>query len=241
MVDPRVSEHAKIVVNYSCKVKRNDFVIISATPEAHDLVVALASELGKAGARFMVVDTDDYVHRAYVLAAGDETLSTLLPPQVVNLFREADVFINVGALSSSNTQEMSDIPPQKLMTVARSMGPLSEAMAGKRWNLTLHPTKALAQDGKMSYEAYCDFVYSAIIRDWPKFETEMKVLSERMARAKNVRVVGKDTDIPFGRGEASEGQRGGPQHAQRGGIRLPRRHRCQRGRLLRPPRDISVA
>lgn len=197
MADPRVSEHAKILVSYSCKVKPNDFVIVAANPEARDLVVAIASELGKAGARFMVIDTDESVDRAYILAASDETLSAHLPPQMVNLFRGADVLIDVGALSSSNTQEMSDIPPQKLQIVSRAMGPLFEVMAGKRWNLTLHPTKALAQEAKMSYEAYCDFVYSAIIRDWPKFESEMKVLSDRMARTKKIRILGKDTDIAF--------------------------------------------
>jgi aminopeptidase len=54
---------------------------------------------------------------------------------------------------------------------------------------------ALAQEAKMSFEGYCDFVYSAILRDWPKFEAEMRVLSERMVGARKVRVVGKDTDI----------------------------------------------
>lgn len=194
MTDPRVLEHAKIIVNYSCKVKRNDFVIISTTPEARDLVVALASELGKAGAHYVVIDTDDQNYRAYVLEADEETLSTL-PSQLLSLFKDADVIINVGAFSSSNTQEMSDVPPQKLKLVAGAMGPIGEAMMKKRWNVTLHPTWALAQDAKMSYEAYCDFVYSAIIRDWPRFESEMRILSDKMAMTKKVRIVGKDTDI----------------------------------------------
>ena len=194
MTDPRIAEHAKIIVNYSCKVKRNDFVIISANPESHELVVALASELGKAGARFLVIDADDRVRRSYALTADEETLSTF-PPQLLSLFKEADVFINVGALSSSNTQEMSDVPPEKLQASARAWGPLAQIMEGKRWNLTLHPTKALAQEARMSYESYCDFVYSAILRDWSKFESEMRVLSDRMATTKRVRVVGRNTDI----------------------------------------------
>jgi aminopeptidase len=194
MTDPRVLEHAKIVVNYSCKVKRNDLVIIVANPESQELVVAMASELGKVGAHYLVIDTDDRAMRAYTLAADDETLSKF-PTPLVDLFSKADVYINVGALSSSNTQEMSDVPPPKLQLSVRAMGSLSQAMADKRWNFTLHPTKALAQDAKMSYEAYCDFVYSTILRDWPKFESEMRVLSERLAKAKQVRIVGKDTDI----------------------------------------------
>ena len=194
MTDPRVVEHARIIVNYSCRVMRNDFVIIHSTPEARDLVVAIASELGKAGAQYVVIDTDAQYLRSYALTADEETLSTV-PTQLLNLFNDADVIINVGSLSSSNTQEMSDVPPQKLQVLAGSMGPLGEVMMSKRWNLTLHPTKALAQEAKMSYEAYCDFVYSAILRDWPRFESEMRILSDKMAMTKKVRIVGKDTDI----------------------------------------------
>jgi aminopeptidase len=191
--DPRVTEHAKVLVDYCCKVKRGDFVVVSSPPEASDLIVAIATELGRVGARFTVHYEDSRVNRAYVLAADDEALSNLLPRQLLNLYREADVFINI--LASSNNQEMSDVPPQKMQLAARSMGPMAEVLGEKRWNVTLHPTPSLAQDAGMSYEAYCDFVYSAILRDWPKFESEMMVLSERLAKTKKVRVVGKDTDI----------------------------------------------
>ena len=194
MADPRVAEHAKIIVNHSCRVKRGDFVIVGSNPESHDLVVALAEELGRAGAQYVVIDNDDQVSRAFTMAADEGTLSTL-PPQVMNLFKDADVIINVGALSSANTHELADVPLQKLQATARAFGPISDIMQNKRWNLTLHPTNSLAQEARMSYEAYCDFVYSAILRDWPKFESEMRVLSAKMAAAKKVRITGRETDI----------------------------------------------
>jgi len=194
LTDPRVTEHAKLIVNYSCKVKRGDFVLITANAGSQDLVVALVHELGKVGAQHLVIGTDDRVSRAFAMAADRETLS-VLPPQLLNLFRDADVCINVGAFSGSNTQELADVPAEKLQALAQAFGPIGEVMQSKRWNLTLHPTNALAQEARMSYESYCDFVYSAILRDWPKFESEMRVLSDRMASAKRVRVVGKETDI----------------------------------------------
>jgi len=196
MVDQRVLEHAKVVVNHSCTVKRGDFVIILSTAEARELVVAMASELGRIGAYYAVVDFDPSVTRAHTMAADDETLATL-PSQMFNMVKETDVLINIAQTTSSNSQEMSDIPPHKLQLMFRAMGPLSALLENKRWNITLHPTPALAQDAKMSYEAYCDFVYSSILRDWPKMASEMKVLSDRMAATKKVHVVGKDTDISF--------------------------------------------
>lgn len=196
MADPRVAQHARVVVGHSCKVKRNDFVVIMSTPEAQELVVAIASELGRVGAHCVVVGMDPAVDRAFDLAADDETLSTL-PPQMLTMVREADVFINLGQFTVSNTQEMSDVPPHRLQLSAIAMRPALEILDKKRWNVTLHPTRSLAQDARMSYEAYCDFVYSAVLRDWPKMASEMKVLSDRMAAAKRIRVVGKDTDVSF--------------------------------------------
>ncbi len=192
--DPRILEHAKIVVNYSCKVKKGDFVVVLSTPEAGELVRAIASELGEVGAHYVVMDVDPSIERAYTLAAADDTLS-ILPPQKLSMFKDTDVVINVGTQTSSNSQEMSDVPPHKLQLSSRALGPLLDAISNKRWNITLHPTRALAQDAKMSFEAYCDFVYSAALRDWPAMALQMKVLSDKMAAAKQVHIVGKNTDI----------------------------------------------
>ncbi len=48
-MDPRVIEHAKILVEWSTEVKPGDQVVINATPDAHELVVALYKEIAKAG------------------------------------------------------------------------------------------------------------------------------------------------------------------------------------------------
>ena len=207
MVDQRVLEHAKVVVNHSCKVKRGDFVAILSTAGAHELVVAIASELGRVGAQYIAIDLDPSVTRAHTMAADDETLAAT-PTQVIEMVKSTDVLINLAQFTSSNSQEMSDVPPHKLQLTMRAMGPVMALLENKRWNITLHPTPALAQDAKMSYEAYCDFVYSSVLRDWPKMASEMKVLSDRMAAAKKVHVVGKDTDISFsieGRGPIVDG------------------------------------
>ncbi len=194
MADDRVKEHARIVVEYSCQVKRNDFVFILAPSEANELVAEIVSRIGSSGARYLNVNADPSILRAFKLSADDETLS-VLPPQLLNLMRDSDVFIQI--LASSNTQEESDVLPRKNQLYARGRGPFFDEMLKKRWNVTLHPTKALAQEAKMSYAGYCDFVYAATLRDWPKARSEMKILQDRLAAAKMVRIVGKDTDITF--------------------------------------------
>jgi len=196
VADPRVLEHARIVVEHSCKVKKGDSVLILTAPEAHELVIAIVARLGRIGADYAAVGFDSSVMRAYLLEADEETLSA---PSKMTLAaaKEADVVINIGQLTTSNTHEMSDVTPHKLQLVYLGMKPVIDLVEKKRWNITIHPTNALAQEAKMSYEAYCDFVYSAIIRDWPKMAAEMQVLADKMAATKTVRILGNDTDIAF--------------------------------------------
>jgi len=196
VADPRVLEHARIVVEHSCKVKKNDFVMIVSTPEAQELLIAIASQLGRIGARFIVIDNSPAVMRAYTLQADDDTLSTT-PRLSIAVAKEADVIINLGQFTASNLQEMSDVPPHKLQLSSIAWRPVSEIINTKRWNITLHPTRALAQEAKMSFDAYCDFVYSAVIRDWPKMAAEMQALADKMAATRTVHILGKDTDITF--------------------------------------------
>ncbi len=103
----------------------------------------------------------------------------------------------IQIIATSNTQELGDVPPAKMKAFSKSNTDLFPIIMSKRWNITLHPTHALAQEARKSYESYCDFVYNATLRDWGKMAQEMQVLSEKMAKSKKVRLVGKETDISF--------------------------------------------
>jgi aminopeptidase len=195
MLDSRISDHAKILVNYSCEVRKGDFVSVSTnSTESLPLIQEIAAEVGKKGAHLVVELQDSGVNRAYMLNADEDTLG-ILHKQVKSRLEGVDATIFINA--SSNTQELSDVPPSKKRAVSKSNAPLFPTIMSKRWNITLHPTSALAQEARKSYEKYCDFVYKAILRDWSKMAKEMKVLSDKMASSKIVRIVGKETDISF--------------------------------------------
>ena len=192
MVDPRIVEHAKIVVNYSCRVRKGDNVLVLTSSEAIPLVREIAREVGRAGGQLLVLLSEDSISRAYALEADDDALE-VLPKPLEQLIAGSDVLINARA--TSNAKEMSDIPPRKMMLTSRAMGPLQTIIEKKRWNITLHPTPALAQEAGKSFEAFADFVYGATLVDWPGMVKKMQVLADRMAATKDVRIVGKETDI----------------------------------------------
>ncbi len=194
-MDPRVSEHAKIIVNYSCRVKQGDLVLVNAPSTALPLITEIAAEVGKAGGQIHVAMGDAQISRAFMLNAGESNLLSY-PDPLLALFREADVFIGINA--PENTKELGDVPPAKFGMLMKGRGPLNQLVMGKeRWNATLHPTPSLAQEAGMSFEAYCDFVYGAMLRDWPAAAERMQILADRMAATKSVRIVGDETDISF--------------------------------------------
>lgn len=194
-MDPRVAEHARIVVNYSCDVKRGDFVLIDTSSGALPLVTEIAAEIAKAGAHFQVLARDYGFSRAYLLNASEETLSSF-PEPLLNLYKGADILIAI--IAPENTKELADVPPEKFRMRVKGMAEANKAIMGKeKWCITLHPTPALAQEADKSLEAYSDFAYGAMLRDWPAMASKMQVLADKMAATKSVRLVGEETDISF--------------------------------------------
>ena len=193
--DPRVAEHAKILVNYSCKVKPGDLVLVEAPSGAIPLMTEMAAEIGRVGGHIHVNLRDSVISRAFTLNADEKTLLSF-PEPILSLYRDADVIVSI--IAPENTKEMVDVPSSKVGMLMKARGPANRLILGKeRWCITLHPTPALAQEAEKSMEEYSDFVYNATLRDWPAFAEKMKVLADRMAVTRSVRLVGDETDISF--------------------------------------------
>ncbi len=192
MADPRTVEHAKIVVNYSCKVRKGDLVLVLTSAEGVPLIREIAKEVGRVGGQILVLLMEDSINRAHLLAADDDVVGEL-PKPIEQLIAGADVLISLR--TGSNSKELSDVPPHKLMLMLRAQAPLQQIIGKKRWLVTLHPTPSQAQEAGKSFEAFTDFVYGATLVDWPAMVKRMQVLADRMAATKNVRIVGKETDL----------------------------------------------
>src|SRR5262244_915716 len=59
------------------------------------------------------------------------------------------------------------------------------------------PTPALAQEAGMSLRAYEDFLYGACLLDWDAEGARMRRIADRFDQARQVRIVGADTDLTF--------------------------------------------
>ena len=191
-MDPRIREHAGIIVDHSASIEAGDRVVISVPPVAHDLAVALHEAVGERGAVPVYVNSDKRAERAYLRAADLDDIDTA--DHLEALYDASDAVIRVRA--DENATETSDVSPETNARRSVVNQPVQEAVLSKRWTLTQFPAPGNAQLAGMSTEAYEQFVYDAVDKDWDaqgEFQQEMVDL---MDDASEVRIVsGKTTDL----------------------------------------------
>jgi aminopeptidase len=189
-MDPRIREHAETVAAHSVDLEAGDEVAIVAPPQAEDLVVALHEVLGDRSANPLVLSGNDRFQRAYLRAADDfET-----PDHEMALVEETDVYIAIRA--DTNVTETSDVAPETNAAYRKAKRPILDERLSKRWCLTQYPASANAQLAEMSTEAYEDFVWDAILKDWDAVRDHQAQMVDILDDADEVRIrSGETTDV----------------------------------------------
>ncbi len=190
-MDSRIHEHAEILVDWSARVEAGDNVVVSVAEGAHDLAVAVADTLGKRGANLVATYDSSELARAYLRAHDGEFASN--PAHELALINHADVYLRLGG--GRNTTATADVPSATRQAHSRSRTEIREARMETDWVSTIHPTRSLAQQAGMAFEAYQDFVYNAIIRDWESLAEEMQQLKTLLDAGNEVHIENAKTDL----------------------------------------------
>ena len=191
-MDPRVSQHAKLIVTYATGVKKGDQVLIMASDYGLDLASEIYKEAAKLGGSPLIVMTPSEVTRAYYEVTPEEFLD-IYPKHLYELTKASDVVVSIR--SDINTKTLGNVNPKKLTRRDKTVRPIQDERLSKRWCLTQAPTPGFAQDADMSLKEYEDFVYSAILIDWASQRTQMEKLKKALDQADKVRLVGEKTDL----------------------------------------------
>ena len=192
-MDPRIREHAAIIVNHSVDLAEGETVVVDAHPVAEDLVVALFEQFGDLGAKpiWTVNRAGKRARRAY-LRASDGEFET--PDHELALVEETDAVIMVRA--NTNATETSDVDPAVNTAHRKANRPVTEERLSKKWCLTQFPAPANAQLAEMSTEAYENFVWDAVNKDWDAQRSHQDQLVEILDPADEIHIVsGDETDL----------------------------------------------
>jgi aminopeptidase len=208
MPDPRVASLAKVIVEYSVQVKPGDQVLLRSSPAAAPLVQEVYRLALQRGAFITPQIRLPGLMPIFFEHASDEQLQHLSPVDR-HILGNFDVIISI--MADVNTRELSGVDPKRQAMREAAERPLTKAFMERsasgalRWNLSLFPTDACAQDADMSLAAFEDFVYSACLCDlpdpvagWQEVARKQQVLVEWLAGKHEVHLLGPDTNLTVG-------------------------------------------
>ncbi len=195
MHDARFDKLAKLLVEYSTQLKRNENVLIEGFDVPDEMVIALVRAARKAGANPFVQIQRARVNREFALGVTDQQLG-LLANQELARMKKMDAYIAVRG--SHNITELSDVPAAQMKLLAKKMRPVTDQRVKKtKWVVLRWPTASMAQLAGMSTKAFEDFYFDVCTLDYKKLQPGMKALKALMEKTDRVEIKGPGTDLRF--------------------------------------------
>jgi aminopeptidase len=195
-MDKRWTKLGDLLVNYSLAVKPGEKVMIAFVElESYPLLHAIYGACVRAGAFPQVQFLSEELNRL-TLQYGNSDQIGWVPEIEAHGMEWADVYF--GLRGAHNLDVFWDVPGEKLSLLRKGMGQVSTLRWQKtRWCLLRVPNAALAQQAGVDEETVTDMFFNACLLDWPKVSQEWCRWADILNRGKQVRVVGKGTDLSF--------------------------------------------
>ena len=196
--DLRTQALAKLVVNYSLKIKKGENVCISGSTEAQDFIVALYKEVILKGAHPVLRVNFPGLNSFFYKHATREQIEKF--PEIFD-FTVKNSQKYVGIDTSSNTKELTNIDSIKITTRQKITHPISDYIVNEKNKIRRvtagFPCMARAQEAEMSLVDYENFVYNACLLDWKKTGKEIDKVLARFKNGKKVHLIGENVDLKF--------------------------------------------
>ena len=199
MQDIRINKLAENLINYSCKVKKNENVLIKVYGEGeeYNLVVALIKEIYKAGANPFVWNHNPQIMRELLKDCNEEQIK-LWAQTDLSLMQKMDAYI--GIWGGSNNSENSSVRRENNQIYEKFYSNpvhMHERVKNTKWVILNYPTPSMAQQASMSTDEFEDFYFKVCNLDYSKMSKAMDNLVELMEKTDKVKIIGNETDLTF--------------------------------------------
>jgi len=195
MHDERFDKLAKLLVEYSIRLKRNETVLIEAFDIPDEMTVALVRAVRKAGGVPFAQVYHARVNRALALEASDRQLNVMASHELTRM-KKMDAYIALRG--SHNITELADVPPDKMQLIGKKMRPVQDQRVKRtKWVVLRWPTPSMAQLAGMSTEAFEDFYFDVCTLNYRKLQPGMKALKRLMEKTNRVEIKAPGTDLKF--------------------------------------------
>jgi aminopeptidase len=197
-VDLRTKALAKLLVEYSLRVKHGESVVISGSTESQEFIAALYKEVILKGAHPVLrVNIPGLSHFFFKHAQKHQIEK--FPVHFDFTVRNAQKYIGID--TESNTKELASCDPKKITARAKVTHSISDYIVNQKDKIRRctvgFPCLALAQEAEMSLAEYEQFVYNACLLDWKKLGKRMDKILARFKKGKSVHLIGENVDLKF--------------------------------------------
>jgi aminopeptidase len=204
--DPRIERLASLLVDYSLELGAGEMLLIEAFDVAGPLVVALHRKAIERGAHPYAQIGLEGLDEILLEEAGEEQLTFVSDIQRSEI-EAVDAVVTIWG--RNNTRSFTRLDPARQALLMKARRELRNRLwdridAGDaKWVGTLMPTNAHAQDAGMSLREFETFAFGAchVLGDedsaehWRGVARELGGRAEELARARELRIVGEDTDL----------------------------------------------
>ena len=195
MTDPRYTKLARLLVEYSTKVKRGDRVLLDLIEVPDEFGVELMRAVRAAGGVPVVEVRHTRITRE-ILRGTDAGHAALVRELELHRMKRMQVYIALRGAHNAN--ESADVPSDRLGLYTKALRPvLDHRLNHTRWVVLRWPTPSMAQAAGMSTESFEDFYFRVCTLDYRKLARAMAPLARRMRRADRVHLKGPGTDLTF--------------------------------------------
>ncbi len=195
MTDARFGKLAKLLIEYSTKLKRGERVLIEAIDVPDEFSVELMRAARKVGAIPVIEVRHSRVTRE-IIRDTDEKHAALT--RDIELARMKKVQAYIAVRGAANASENSDVPSTKMSLYSRLLRPVLNRRVNKtRWVVLRWPSPSMAQNAGMSTEAFENLYFDVCTMDYAKMAKAMDPLQRRMKKAGDVHIKSPGTDLRF--------------------------------------------
>jgi aminopeptidase len=195
MHDERFDKLAKLLVEYSIRLKRNETVLIEAFDIPDEMTAALIRAARNAGGVPFAQVYHARVNRELALEATDRQLNIMASHELARM-KKMNAYIAMRG--SHNITELADVPPEKMQLIGKKMRQVHDQRVKRtKWVVLRWPTPSMAQLAGMSTEAFEDFFFDVCTLDYRKLQPGMKALKGLMEQTDCVQIKGPGTDLNF--------------------------------------------
>lgn len=197
MKDPRISELARNLVNYSTGIKPGEKLLIEVTGDGHNLAKEIVEETYLAGGIPYVTIKDQVISRALYSRCTAEQIEDMAEFEAARM-RKMNAYIGIRA--SLNSSEMGAVPTEKMKIYMEKFStPVHSELRVRntKWCVLRYPNHAMAQLAGVATELFEDFYFDVCNLDYGKMSLAMTPLVEAMERTDRVRITGRGTNLSF--------------------------------------------